>query len=588
MKSFMRELQPESLEDVIAGIALYRPGPMDFIPKYVKGKRNPNKVTYMHEKLKPILEATYGCIVYQEQVMQIVRDLAGFSMGRSDLMRRAMSKKKADVMEGERRIFIHGSQEDNVPGCVKNGIPAHIAEQIFNDMADFAEYAFNKPHAAGYALLSYQTAWLKHYHPVEFMAATMTSIMDQTAKVAAYIYECKKMNIALLPPDINEGHPAFSVTGNAIRFGLAAIRNVGRGAVQAIVAEREAGGKYRGITDFVSRLQGSEIVNKRCMESLIKAGAFDSLGGKRVQYMAVFPGLVSGMAQAKKSTIEGQLSLFDIGDDEKTQEYLTDDLPPLNELPKRQLLADEKEMLGIYVSGHPLSDYEETLRSFTKYTSIDFAAEAQTDNAVTDGAEITFGGQITAKSVKYTKRDGKPMCFLTIEDMYGSVEVIVFPQIYEKQGFRLQNDQVVLIRGRVSSREDEDAKIVANEIVLYEDIPRTAQMGVAERGKAGVPRSSAASAGGEGMSASNVASAGGAGMSTPTLWLKIPADRDIPLGEITAVLSLFPGTTRVMIFNEQTRQKFAARPEYYVTPTDELERKLQELLGSDSVKLVNA
>ncbi|MCL2240671.1 MAG: DNA polymerase III subunit alpha, partial [Defluviitaleaceae bacterium] len=469
MTSLMRDMQPRSLEDLTAGISLYRPGPMDYIPQYVKGKKNPAKVKYLHPSLKPILESTYGCMVYQEQVMRIVRDLAGYSMGRSDMIRRAMSKKKADVMAMERHNFIHGLEEIGVPGCVRNGIPEKTATAIFNAMEKFAAYAFPKPHGVGYAVVSYQTAWFKHYHPVEFMAATMTSIMDNTGKVAAYIHECKKLGIALLPPDINEGYGAFSVSGTAIRFGLAAIRNVGRGAVEAIVAERAAAGKFHGIADFINRLPGGEI-NKRCIESLIKAGAFDSLGGKRVQYMAVFPGIVSGMALAKKSTLEGQMSLFDIGDEPVTQAFHADDLPPLKELPKRQLLADEKEMLGIYVSGHPLSDYENLLRRYTKHTSLDFAAE---DTQVNDGEEVKYGGLITAKSVKYTKRDGKPMCFLSVEDMYGSVEVVVFAQLYEKQGHRLQPEQVLIIQGRVSVREEEDAKIIANELLLYDDIPHT-------------------------------------------------------------------------------------------------------------------
>jgi DNA polymerase-3 subunit alpha len=556
MKSFMKDLQPENLEDVIAGISLYRPGPMDSIPKFIKGKRKPKSITYLHPSLAPILETTYGCIVYQEQVMQIVRDLAGFSMGRSDLMRRAMSKKKAGVMENERKIFIYGSPENNVPGCVKNGIPEAVAEKIFNDMSDFAAYAFNKPHAAGYALLSYQTAWLKHYHPVEFMAATMTSIMDNTGKVAAYIHECKKMGITLLPPDINEGHGAFSVSGKAIRFGLAAIRNVGRGAVEAIVAEREANGKYHGIADFINRLPGGEI-NKRCIESLIKAGAFDSLGGKRVQYMAVFPGIVNGMALAKKSTLDGQMSLFDLEEETTEQTFHADELPPLRELPKRQLLADEKEMLGIYVSGHPLSDYEATLRQYAKHNSIDFMAE---DGTVADGQEVKYGGLITAKSVKYTKKDGKPMCFLTVEDMYGSVEIIVFAQLYEKQGHRLQAEQMLIIQGRVSVREEEDAKIIANELLLYEDIPNK------------TPASPSPGTDGE--------------ANPKTLWLKIPATRAIALSDITAILSQYPGGTPVMIYNEQSKQKFAANKNFQIHPDAELARKLKDLLGEDAVKVV--
>jgi DNA polymerase-3 subunit alpha len=548
MKSFMKDLQPENMEDIIAGISLYRPGPMDSIPKFLRGKKNPKKISYTHPTLMPILETTYGCIVYQEQVMQIVRDLGGYSLARSDLIRRAMSRKQADVMDKERKNFIYGLPEDNVPGCLANGIPEKIATQIFDDMVDFAAYAFNKPHAAGYALLSYQTAWLKHYHPVEFMAAIMTSIMDNTSKVAAYIHECKKMNITLLPPDINEGFGAFSVSGSSIRFGLSAIKNVGRGAVAAIVKEREENGKFAGITDFINRSAPGGEINKRCIESLIKAGAFDSLGGKRVQYMAVFPGIVDGIAQAKKSTLEGQLSLFDL--EEEIQTFHTDELPPLKELPKRQLLADEKEMMGIYVSGHPLSDYETVLRRYTKHTSIDFLADGTN---ITDGDDVKYGGLITAKSVKYTKKDGRPMCFLTVEDMFGSVEIVVFANQYEKQGHRLQAEQVVIIQGRASVREEEEAKIIANELLLYDDIPRT--------------------------------DAHPTGKQT-TLWLKIPINRTIALRDITDILSSHPGETPVMIFNEQNNQKFAANKNFRIRPDDGLIRKLKELLGSDSVKVV--
>ncbi|MCL2602992.1 MAG: DNA polymerase III subunit alpha [Defluviitaleaceae bacterium] len=565
MTSTMRDMQPRNLEDLTAGISLYRPGPMDYIPQYIKGKRNPTKIKYMHATLEPILKVTYGCMVYQEQVMQIVRDLAGYSLGRSDLVRRAMSKKQADVMDKERENFIHGSPEAGVPGCVKNGIPEKIASDIFDAMEKFAAYAFNKPHGVGYAVVSYQTAWLKYYHPVEFMAATMSSMMDNTAKVAAYIHECKKMGISLLPPDINEGFQGFSVSGKSIRFGLAAIKNVGRGAVDAIVAEREENGKFAGITDFINRLPGGEI-NKRCIESLIKAGAFDSLGGKRVQYMAVFPGIVDGMAQAKKSTLDGQLSLFDLEEEAAPQSFHADEFPPLNELPKRQLLADEKEMMGIYVSGHPLSDYEAALRRYTKHTSLDFSSESSEGAGVHDGEEVKYGGFITAKSVKYTKKDGRPMCFLTVEDLYGSVEVIVFANQYEKQGHRLQNEQVVIVQGRVSVREEEDAKIVANELLMYEDIPRGDVL------PSSAPQPSPT------VSPSDE--------KPKTLWLKISINRDIALRDITDILSAYPGDTQVMIYNEQSGQKFAANRNYRIRPDAELAHKLKELLGDDAVKVV--
>jgi len=560
MTSFMRELQPQSLEDLTAGISLYRPGPMDFIPQYVDGKRNPTKIKYLHPSLKPILEATYGCIVYQEQVMQIVRDLAGFSLGRSDLIRRAMSKKNADVMAQERRNFIHGLEEAGVPGCIKNGVPEKIASEIFDAMDKFAAYAFNKSHAACYAVIGYQTAYLKCYHPVEFMAAMMTSIMGDSTKVAAYIAECKKMNIRLLPPDVNEGFGSFSVSGNNIRFGLSAIKNVGRATVDAIVAEREKNGKYKGITDFIKRLTDSDI-NKRCIESLIRSGAFDSVGGKRSQYIAVYQGIQSGLVQQKKNTLSGQLSLFDM-EDSQEEAPDTDELPEMGELPKRLRLSDEKELLGIYVSGHPFAEFEETVRPHATVTSLDFGEPTQEEDTgfddtgvVKDGDTAKYGGMITGKSVKYTKADNKPFCFLTVEDMHGSVEVIVFSKIYEKFGSRLQDDQVLVIQGRVSAREEEATKLVAQDFLFYEEMPPV------------VP---------------------GTGTKTtkkPTFWLKVPKGSNIPLKKITDTLSAHPGETQVMIYNEALNKKFLANSAFWVTPSDALTQSMQNLLGEGTVKV---
>ena len=562
MKNFMRDLSPGNMEDIIAGISLFRPGPMDSIPKYVKGKNNPAKISYIHQSLEPILKDTYGCIVYQEQVMQIVRDLAGYSLGRSDIIRRAMSKKQADVMAEERKNFIHGLPEAGVPGCIANGVPEKAAIQIFDDMTDFAAYAFNKSHAAGYAVVSYQTAWLKCYYPVEFMAATMTSYMDSIGKVAGYIYECKKMGIKILPPDINEGHVAFSVSGSDIRFALAAIRNVGRGMVNAMVREREQGGKFRGITDFIRRMSAHDI-NKRCVESLIKAGAFDSLGGTRAQYMTVYENIMSGQQLTKKTTLQGQMSLFDL--DESTEEtFEADDLPKIGELPKRLLLANEKDMLGVYVSGHPLSDYEDVLRRYTNYTSMDFnvseageeggyagesGGNTTEDNTagLVDGQSVKYGGMITAKSVKYTKAESKPFCFLTVEDMYGAVEVVVFNKMYEKFGAKLTTDQVIIVQGKVSVREDEDSKIIANDMLLYDDIPQEP--------------------------------------TAKTLWVKVPKSRPVPPNHITDILSAYRGDTQVMIYNEAQNRKLLANRAYWVNISDDLIRALEGLLGSGTVKV---
>ena len=457
MKSFIKELQPDSLEDIIAGIALYRPGPMEFIPKYVRGRHNVGEITYTHPTLEPILSETYGCIVYQEQVMQIVRDLAGYSLAQSDLVRRAMSKKKGDVMAEERKHFLEG--------CTKRDIPQPVANRIFDEMSDFAKYAFNKSHAAAYAVIGYQTAWLKHHYPVEFMAAIMTSVMDYTPKVVEYIQVCKKMGIEVIPPDINEGYGHFSVSvhaspvhvsNDAIRFGLSAIKNVGRGAIEALVAERDANGPYAGITDFIRRISGKgENINKRLIEGLIKAGAFDSFGGKRAQYMNMYKGIIDGIAGTRKRVIEGQMSLFG------EKEVDTDVLPQVDEFDQRTLLNDEKEALGLYISGHPLKEYEQALAEHTNTTSPALLAEMQ------DRRRVIYGGMITGRSVKYTRASGKPMAFITVEDLYGAVEVVVFSQLYERHGPRLLVDQVIVVEGQVSLREDEEAKLVADRVRFF-------------------------------------------------------------------------------------------------------------------------
>ena len=464
MKSFMKELQPTCLEDLIAGISLYRPGPMDFIPKYVKGKNDKDNVVYTHPALKSILEPTYGCIVYQEQVMQIVRDLAGYSLGRSDLVRRAMSKKKASVMAEERKNFVYGTDDGTVPGCVKNGISAEVAEKIFDEMTDFAKYAFNKSHAACYAVVGYQTAWLKYHYPVEFMAALMTSVMENGSKVTEYIEECKKMGIELLPPDINEGYSGFSVSKGKIRFGLAAIKAVGDGVIKSIVKEREENGSFTSLTGFLSRMEGKEI-NKRCIESFIKAGVFDSFGSKRSQYMSCYKAIIDGIGQSRKNNLEGQMNLFDLGGDDSAEER--DDFPDMNEYDRKDLLAMEKEVLGIYVSGHPLADYEDVLNRKVSCTSRDFFEDSDEsyEKRVMDGDKVKFGGLIADKKIKYTKNN-KIMAFLRIEDIYGTVETVVFPATYTKYQNMLQEDAVVLVTGRADIPDDAEGKIIAEEFAL--------------------------------------------------------------------------------------------------------------------------
>jgi DNA polymerase-3 subunit alpha len=470
MKSFMKELKPESLEDIIAGISLYRPGPMDFIPKYLKGKNDRSSITYECPQLVPILSPTHGCIVYQEQVMQIVRDLAGYTLGRSDLVRRAMSKKKASVMEKERQNFVYGNPEEGVKGCIANGIDEKVANQIYDEMIDFAKYAFNKSHAAAYAVVSYQTAYLKYYYPAEFMAALLTSIMDNISKVSEYILSCRQMNINILPPDINEGESGFSVSGDSIRYGLSAIKSVGKSVVEQIVEEREKNGLYTSIEDFVDRMSNKE-VNKRTLENFIKAGALDTLPGTRKQKLYVAPELLDQRNREKKNSMEGQMTLFDFAGEEDKEDYQIT-FPEVGEFPKEELLAFEKETLGIYISGHPMEAYEKTWRNNITAVSIDFVVDEETEAAkVQDGSHVIIGGMITGKTVK-TTRNNKLMAFLTLEDLVGSVEVVVFPKDYESKRDMLIEDAKVFIQGRADVGDDPVGKIICERVIPFESIPK--------------------------------------------------------------------------------------------------------------------
>ncbi len=540
MKQFLRELQPRNFEDWIAGIALYRPGPMDFIPTYCAVKNGLRKIQYTHESLKPILENTYGCIIYQEQVMQIVRDLAGYSLGRSDSVRRAMSKKKASVMAEERKIFVYGDGKD-IPGCVKNGIPAEKAEKIFDEMTDFAKYAFNKSHSVCYAVVGYQTAWLKRYYPVEFMAALMTSVMDKADKVSGYVEECKKMGIALLPPDINEGFGPFSVSEGKIRFGLSAIKNVGSGAVDLLVREREKNGPFQSMTDFCGRMDGGEW-NKRSIESLIKAGAMDSLGGLRSQYMAVYKGIMDGIGQAKKNNIEGQMNLFDIAGDNSFQK--TDDLPKLKEFLPKERLAMEREVLGIYVSGHPLAGYEERFGRKVSCTSLSFQkTEEDEESRIEEGEKVIIGGMVMGVSVKYTRKNEK-MAIVMLEDFHGAIETLFFPKAYERYSMYLKDEEVLLVRGRANVSADGKANVIADSAEILEldgeDAPKS-------------------------------------------LWLKMAAGEKVTAAQIKEVLAAHKGDIPVYIYQEETKQKMKAERQFWVTWDEPLREELGRLLGEKNV-----
>ena len=543
MKNFMKELKPQSLEDVIAGISLYRPGPMDFIPAYIKGKDHPESITYDCPELESILAPTYGCIVYQEQVMQIVRDLAGYTWGRSDLVRRAMSKKKGKVMEQERKNFVYGNPEENVPGCIARGIDEKVANKIYDNMIDFAKYAFNKSHAAAYAVVAYQTAYLKYYYPVEFMAALMTSVLDNTSKVSEYIYTCRQMGIAILPPDINEGEGGFSVSGQAIRYGLSAIKSIGRPVIDAIVEERKIRGPFTTLKDFITRLSGRE-VNKRTIENFIKAGALDGLEGKRRQKMMIYGSLLDALNQEKKTTMAGQMTLFDIAPEEDKAEYEIK-LPNVEEYDKEVLLGFEKEVLGIYISGHPLEEYMERLKKNTNAVTTDFVLDEETGTLkVSDGARVRIGGMITDKVIKYTKSN-KAMAFITLEDLVGTVEIIIFPKDYERYAKYLENDAKVFVEGRVTAEEDRNGKLICEKIISFDEVKRE-------------------------------------------LWLQFPSKSDFEEkeGALYGKMMDADGSEHVVIYLAAEKQMKRLPENRNVAITKELLEELGNFLGKDNVKVV--
>ena len=470
MKNFMKELRPQSLEDVIAGISLYRPGPMDFIPKYIKGKNEPDSISYVCPELEPILEPTYGCIVYQEQVMQIVQSLAGYTMGQADNIRRAMSKKKQYVIDAERQNFVYGNEEEGIKGCINNGISEKAANEIYDSMVDFAKYAFNKSHAAAYAVVSYQTAFLKFYYPVEFMAALMTSVLDNTRKVSEYIYTCRQMGIKVLSPDINAGEGVFSADKEGIRYGLYAIKSIGRPVVDAIIEERNQNGPYSTLQNFIERVCGREI-NKRAIENLIKAGACDCLDGNRQQMVLSYAMILDNVNSQRKKSMEGQMSLFDFASEEDKKSYEMK-YPNVEEYPKEVKLGYEKEVLGIYLSGHPLEEYEEKWRKSISKVTTDFILDEETNEIkVKDNEKVTVGGIITEKTIKYTKNN-KTMAFLTIEDLVGTVEVIVFPRDYERYHAMIEEDEKVFIQGHANVEEEKNGKIICEKVIPFDDTSR--------------------------------------------------------------------------------------------------------------------
>ena len=543
MKNFMKELRPRTLEDIIAGVALYRPGPMDFIPKYISGKNHPDSIVYDCPQLEPILAPTYGCIVYQEQVMQIVRDLAGYTYGGSDVLRRAMSKKKAGVMQQERKTFIYGDPERNIPGCLKNGIPEATANKIYDEMLDFANYAFNKSHAAAYAVVSFQTAWLKYYYPVEFMAALMTSCIDNPGKVASYIVDCRQMGIALLPPDINRSESAFSVEDGKIRYALTAVKGIGRPVMEAVEAARAADGPFASLQDFCRRLSGKE-VNKRTLENFIKCGAFDCLGGTRKQYMAAYSLILDQVSQEKKNSLSGQMSLFDFMEPESRGSFEVQ-LPDIGEFEEEEKLAFEKEVTGIYISGHPLEKYEAKWRRNVTHVTEDFQPDEETGAArVPDGARAVIGGMITASTVKYTKNN-QTMAFLTIEDLVGTAEVIAFPKTYEKYGTLLREDAKIFAEGRIQAEDDKPSRLILEKAVAFDDLPSE-------------------------------------------VWLQF-TDREDYMRQLPALRELLTpptGSSTVVIYLKKERAVKRLGPESGVSAEGSVTDRLRELCGSENVRIV--
>ena len=543
MKNFVKELKPHSLEDIIAGIALYRPGPMDFIPAYVRGKNMHGQIQYDCPQLEPILAPTYGCIVYQEQVMQIVRDLAGYTWGRSDIVRRAMSKKKGRVMEEERKNFVYGNEEQGVKGCIANGISEKAANRIFDEMIDFAKYAFNKSHAAAYAVISYQTAYLKYYYPVEFMAAIMTSVMNNINKVSEYIQTSRNMGMEILPPDINEGEGGFSVSGKNIRYGMSAIKSVGHPVIEALIEERKKNGPFKNLEDFITRLSDREM-NKRAVENLIKAGAMDTLAGNRRQKMMVYQQIMESISHEKKTSMSGQISLFDLVPEEDKKDYEIR-MPDAAEFDKETLLAFEKEVLGVYISGHPLEEYEDKWKKNITAKTTDFLLDDETGTAkVQDSQKVTVGGMLVHRTIKYTKNN-KTMAFLTLEDLVGTLEIIVFPRDYEKYRSYFEDDARIFAEGRVTIEEEKNGKLILERVYSFDETPKE-------------------------------------------LWLQFPdmASYQSQEPRVLEELRAFDGQDDVVVYIADRRVMKRLGPQWRVAAAGPLVQSLRDVFGQNNVKVV--
>ncbi len=548
MRQFMMNLRPDCFEDIVAGISLYRPGPMASIPTYIENKKKPQHIKYIHKSLEPILSVTYGCMVYQEQVMQIVRDLAGYTYGRSDLVRRAMSKKKRDVMEQEKQYFIYGKEDDSgtieIKGCIRNGIPERAAEAIFGQMESFAEYAFNKSHGAAYAVLAYETAYLKTHYPVEFMAALMSSVMDDSVQIAKYIRNCKEMKIEVLPPDVLESAKKFTVSKGKIRFGLLGVKNVGEGVVDAIIRMREKD-PPQDIFQFIQRIDIRE-VNKKAIESLIKAGAFDCLNENRARLMAVYEGLIEAAQCDCRKTIAGQLSLFEENDDIMRQCNSIEQLPQVENFSHELLIAMEKEMLGVYVTGHPLDAYAERIRDIATITTEELTHSEEGD-LTKDGMSVTIAGIINSKRTLVTKKNNM-MAFVQVEDLYGAIEIVVFPNVYERHREILAEDRIIVIKGTVNCKEEEEPKILADKIFAIEDYD------TAIRKK--------------------------------HVKLRIPdtMDEEVALNDIKEILCCHPGDCPVLIYGAFSGKCFKVDTKLWVNPSEDFYREMEAFVGKENIK----
>ena len=557
MIQFMKGLKPDCFEDIIAGVALYRPGPMASIPTYIHNKKNPEDVEYAHESLKSVLSVTYGCIIYQEQVMQIVRDLAGYTYGMSDVVRRAMGKKSMEVMLKEQEYFVNGKTNEagevEIAGCIRNGISKAVANDIFNRMVSFAEYAFNKSHAAAYAVIAYQTAYLKTHYPVEFMAALMTSVMGDASQIAKYMRNCTEMGISVLPPSVSESSMNFTVSGDAIRFGLRGVKNVGEGAIKAIVNLREQYGKPKDIFQFINNVNIQE-VNKKTLESLIKAGAFDDMNSNRAQLMASYESLLESAQNSARKNIEGQFSLFQDGDSEHCDLNLEVCLPDVANFSEEQLVRMEKEMLGVYITGHPLTGYAEKFKKIPGLVTSDELLNVDEGSRINDGMSATMAGIISTKKTLVTKSKTM-MAFVDIEDLYGSVEIIVFPKIYEKFSHLIQEDNIIVVKGNINFKEDEAPKLIAENISGVETLDLIVDAESKDESK--------------------------------LVKLRVPDgfDEDQTLENIKEVLQSYKGNTPVIIFFKESGKKLKTSEQMWVEPSEEFVRDIKELLGEENVKV---